>query len=140
MDSVHICMFLHLTILQNIIANRLRYIFIIIVYIISFNARKTLLFHSCVPQDALNKAVLKDMRSNPEKVQEPVLAVERVYKQNMYGFTGDTKSLFLKITVALPRLIAPCKRLLEKEVVYSELDHMYSAFESNIDFDIRYVT
>nr|XP_031849100.1 DNA polymerase delta catalytic subunit isoform X1 [Nomia melanderi] len=94
----------------------------------------------CKPfKDALDKAVLKDMRSNPDNVQAAILAVERVYRQNMYGFTGNTKSLFLKITVALPKLIAPCKRLLEKEVIYSELNHTYSAFESNIDFDIRFM-
>ncbi|XP_076387729.1 DNA polymerase delta 1, catalytic subunit isoform X3 [Megachile rotundata] len=90
-------------------------------------------------KDALDKAVLKDMRSNPEKVQIAVLAVERVYKQNMYGYTGNEKSLFLKITVALPRLIAPCKRLLEKETILPDFDHNYRTFESNIDFDIRFM-
>lgn len=50
------------------------------------------------------------------------------------------RSLFLKITVALPKLIASCKRLLEKEMIFPEFgNHKYSAFESNIDFDIRYV-
>lgn len=79
------------------------------------------------------------MRSNPQNIQEAVLAVEQVYKQNMYGYAGSEKSLFLKITVAVPRLIAPCKRLLESENIFSDLKHQYSAFESNIDFDIRWV-
>ncbi|XP_012279628.1 DNA polymerase delta catalytic subunit [Orussus abietinus] len=94
----------------------------------------------CKPfKDALEQVVKKDMRSNPENVQEAILAVELVYKQNLYGYLGDDKSLFLKITVALPRLIAPCKRLLEKEVIYEAINHNYKAFESNIDFDIRFM-
>ncbi|XP_076249179.1 DNA polymerase delta 1, catalytic subunit [Calliopsis andreniformis] len=97
--------------------------------------------HHCRPfRDALDKAILKDMRSNPDNIQEAVLAVERVYKRNMYGYGGTMKSLFLKITVALPKLIAPCKRLLEKEIILAEFNnHRYSAFESNIDFDIRFM-
>lgn len=79
------------------------------------------------------------MRSNPDNIQEAILAIEMVHKRNMYGYSGTEKSLFLKITVALPKLIAPCKRLLEKEIIYSAFIHEYKAFESNIDFDIRYV-
>ena len=97
--------------------------------------------HHCkLFKEALDKSVLKDMRSNPDHIQETVLAVERVYKKNMYGYAGTEKSLFLKITVALPKLIAPCKRLLEREVILPEFNnHTYSAFESNIDFDIRFM-
>ena len=78
------------------------------------------------------------MRSNPENIQQAVLGVERVYKQNMYGYTGSGKSLFLKITVALPRLVARCKKIVEEETILAEFNHRYTAFESNIDFDIRY--
>ena len=80
------------------------------------------------------------MRSNPQNIQHAVLAVELVHKQTVYGYTGTEKSPFLRITLALQKLIAPAKRLLEKEVVYSAFHHDYRAFESNIDFDIRFVT
>lgn len=79
------------------------------------------------------------MKSNSDNIQETILAVELVYKESMYGFGGNKKSPFLKITVAVPRLIAPCKRLLEQNIVYATPNHHYKAFESNIDFDIRYV-
>lgn len=79
----------------------------------------------------------RDMRSNPDNVQEAILAVELVHRQSVYGYSGEEKAPFLKITVALPKLIAACKRLLENEVVYSAFHHTYQAFESNIDFDIR---
>ncbi|CAK9809726.1 DNA polymerase delta catalytic subunit [Anthophora quadrimaculata] len=100
----------------------------------NFNEHHCRLFKS-----ALDKAVLKDMRSNSENVQEAVLAVERVYKQNMYGYTGGGKELFLKITVALPRLISRCKKIVEEETILSEFNYNYKAFESNIDFDIRFM-
>ena len=44
----------------------------------------------------------------------PVLAVETCVKESMYGFHYNKKVTFLKITVALPRLIAPAKRLLDQ--------------------------
>lgn len=78
------------------------------------------------------------MRSNPDNVQEAVLAVELVQRQTIYGYTGNDKSPFLRITVALQKLVAPAKRLLEQETVYPAFQHEYRAFESNIDFDIRF--
>ncbi|KAL2713432.1 DNA polymerase delta catalytic subunit isoform X1 [Vespula squamosa] len=94
----------------------------------------------CKPfKDALDQAVKKDMKSNQNNIQEAILAVEIVYKQTVYTYTGNEKNAFLKITVALPKLIAPCKRLLEKEIVYNEFNHTYTPFETNIDFDIRFM-
>nr|XP_050865764.1 DNA polymerase delta catalytic subunit isoform X2 [Vespula vulgaris] len=94
----------------------------------------------CKPfKDALDQAVKKDMKSNQNNIQEAILAVEIVYKQTVYTYTGNDKNAFLKITVALPKLIAPCKRLLEKEIVYNEFNHTYTPFETNIDFDIRFM-
>ncbi|KAG8332843.1 DNA polymerase delta catalytic subunit, variant 2 [Homalodisca vitripennis] len=89
---------------------------------------------------ALNKAVMADMRGNRDNIQEAVLEVELVRKTNLFGYNGNDPSPFLKITVAIPRLIAPSKRLLEKENVYPTFqNHRYRAFESNVDFDIRFM-
>lgn len=90
-------------------------------------------------QEALNRSVIADMRSNPEKIENAVLVVELVQKQSIYGYAGESFIPFLKITVALPKLVAPCKRLLEKETIYPTFsNHVYQAYESNIDFDIRF--
>lgn len=94
----------------------------------------------CRPfRDALDDKLKKDMRSNPHNIQDTVLAVELVKKQNMLGYGGKEKSLFLKITVALQPLVSACRRVLEKEVVYPTFTHEYRPFESNIDFDIRFM-
>ena len=81
---------------------------------------------------------MNDMRGNRDNLQEAVLMVEMVHKINLYGYHGENESLFLKITVALPRLIAPAKRLLEKEGIYQQHPSFcFQVFEANIDFDIR---
>lgn len=56
----------------------------------------------------------------------------------IYGYHGNRKIPFIKITVALPRLIAPSKRLLEQGFKcpgYGQ--HGFQTYESNIDFEIR---
>jgi DNA polymerase delta subunit 1 len=96
--------------------------------------------HLKVFREKLNDSVLKDMRSNHHKVQEAVLDVSLVEKQSIVGYRGEEKFMFIKITVALPTLLAPVKRLLEKEQIMPALSFQdCRAFESNIDFDIRFM-
>ncbi|XP_013418997.1 DNA polymerase delta catalytic subunit [Lingula anatina] len=91
-------------------------------------------------RQALNEAVVKDMRSNKDNVVDAVLAVELATKENIYGFHTNGKRDFLKITVALQRLIAPAKRILEMGFSFRGFpNHGYSTFESNIDFEIRFM-
>ncbi|KAK2170976.1 hypothetical protein NP493_1118g00000 [Ridgeia piscesae] len=89
---------------------------------------------------ALNTVVLKDMRSNRDNVSQAVLAVEVQHKESIYGFRGNRKMPFLKITMALPRLIAPARRLLEQGFQFEGYPlHGYQSYESNIDFEIRFM-
>ena len=83
---------------------------------------------------------MEDMRSNKESIKEAVLGVEIVTKESIYHFHGNKKAKFLKITVTLPRLIAAAKRLLgEGKVFVQDIGTpVYEAYESNIDFEIRY--
>lgn len=95
----------------------------------------------CQPfKEALNKSVLTDMRSNKEGLTEAILEVNIIERQSLMGYRGEDKYPFIKITVALPRLLAAVKRLLEKEVIYSAFDFQdCRAYENNIDFDIRFM-
>ena len=91
-------------------------------------------------QDALNSLVLKDMRSNRENLSQPVLAVELVKKESIYGFHNNRKLPFLKITMALPRLIASAKRLLGQGFACPGFQSdIYQAYESDVGFEIRLV-
>lgn len=85
--------------------------------------------------------MLDDLRSNKEKITDAVLAVDLTQKESIYGFHGNRPAPFLRITLALPRLIAAAKRLLGEGKVYvpSIGTPVYEAYESNIDFEIRWV-
>jgi len=91
-------------------------------------------------QKHLNELTMKEMRGVHD-VTEAVLKVECVKKQSLYGYTSEGKSTFLKITVAVPRLVATAKRILSsgfRTQTYPE--HQYRAFESFIDFEIRFMS
>lgn len=95
----------------------------------------------CQPfRDALDKAVLADMRSNKDQLQEAVLCVSIVKGQSMMGYHGEEQFPFIKIVLALPRLVAAAKRLLERQVIYDKYDFQdCRPYENNIDFDIRFM-
>lgn len=58
----------------------------------------------------------------------------------MYGYHGKRSMDFLRITMAMPRLIAPAKRLLEQGLKFGPFPlQSYHSYEANIDFEIRYV-
>lgn len=89
---------------------------------------------------ALDKCVLKDMRSNKENIQEAILCVTLVQKQSIYGYNGEDKTTFIKVTVTIPRLLAAVKRLMEKEIIMPGFDFQdCRVYESNVDFDIRFM-
>ena len=69
-----------------------------------------------------------------------MLAVEVKTKESIYGYRGNKKILFLQITVALQKLIAPARRLVEGGFDcpgYGQLG--YHTYESNIDFEVRFL-
>ncbi|CAG9783630.1 unnamed protein product [Diatraea saccharalis] len=86
----------------------------------------------------LNKAILEDLRSNKEDLQECVLEVRLVKARSIMYFKGDNDIVFAKVSVALPKLIAASKRLIEKNPpIFSLMDPYF--YETNIDFDIRFM-
>uniref|UniRef100_A0A8C7T699 DNA polymerase n=2 Tax=Oncorhynchus mykiss TaxID=8022 RepID=A0A8C7T699_ONCMY len=88
----------------------------------------------------LNSAVLKDMRYNKDNMSVTVLAVDITHKESMYGYHGKRIADFLRITMAIPRLIAPAKRLLEQGFKFGPFPiQSFSSYEANIDFEIRFM-
>lgn len=89
---------------------------------------------------SLDHIVIKDFKNNKDNIQEAILRVEMIRKQSIHFYTGEDKCDFIKITVVLPRVIAAVKRLLEREIVMSTVNFQdCRCFESNIDFDIRFM-
>ena len=89
----------------------------------------------------LNDAVIKDMRSNKDNITQAVISVHSCMKQSIYTFHGNKKSLFLKITMSLPKFVAPAKRILENgfECPPKYTLHAYQPYESDVNFEIRFM-
>merc|ERR1719219_175197 len=91
---------------------------------------------------AMNRALIDDLKNNPFQIVEAVLNCEIVEKSTIYGFQGNKMSKFIKVTLAIPKLIAASKRLLEKgEVRVPEIPNFgpVKPYEANIDFEIRFM-
>ncbi|EDO49294.1 predicted protein [Nematostella vectensis] len=96
--------------------------------------------HCSLFRDTLDKAVLNDMRSNRDGVTQAVLAVDYMMRESIYGYHKNTKIPFLKVTVALQKLIAPAKRILETGFRCGHYpERGYSTYESNIDYEVRFM-
>ncbi|CAH2267635.1 jg16926 [Pararge aegeria aegeria] len=86
----------------------------------------------------LNKAVLEDLRSNKDNIKEAVLEVRLVKAKSIMYYKGENINTFARISVALPKLIAGSKRLIERQPPTFGLSDP-SFYETNIDFDIRFM-
>ncbi|GAB6033248.1 DNA polymerase delta catalytic subunit [Chamberlinius hualienensis] len=91
-------------------------------------------------REALDKAVIADHRGK-DRLSQAVLAVDIVIKEDIYGYQNKGKIPFLKVTVALPKLIAACKRLLDRGLVPLTVisNTAWMFYEANIDFEIRFM-
>ncbi|XP_056636918.1 DNA polymerase delta catalytic subunit [Diorhabda sublineata] len=91
-------------------------------------------------KNKLNDAVMSDSMYPKGQAPEAVLMIELVKGKSLVEFTGYEDETFAKITVALPRMIAIAKRLITTTTVYQPLaSHVFFAFESNVDFETRFM-
>jgi DNA polymerase delta subunit 1 len=95
--------------------------------------------HCTIFRQELNKVLMDDLRSNRDNVQEAVLAVDVCQRSSMYGFYFNEKTDFLRITLALPKLVAPARRLINTISVPPFGQILYQMFEANIDFEVRFM-
>ncbi|XP_053205338.1 DNA polymerase delta catalytic subunit-like [Panonychus citri] len=88
-------------------------------------------------QKKLKTLALTDKRN--DAINEPILQLELVNKANMYGYGNNEKIPFIKITVAVPSLVGSVSRILERSGGMFGFPADIQCFESNIDFDIRFM-
>ena len=62
----------------------------------------------------LIKVIVADIKNNADNVVDAVLSCDLVEKSTIYGFQGNKKSNFVKITLAVPKMVAAARRLIEK--------------------------
>ena len=111
------------------------------VYSAAVQLSKKYCFHHTSSSLCLCSTLLVNISQNSIRAHINVVLKKCIYFciKGIYGYHGNRKLPFLKITMALPRLIAAAKRLLESGFVcpgYSQ--YGFQAYESNIDFEIRY--
>lgn len=88
----------------------------------------------------LDSALQSDGRSSRESLNKYVLAVDPVQRCSMYGFRYNKLYPFLKITLALPKLVAAARRILENGITVPGFNYQScSAYESNVEYEIRYM-
>ncbi|XP_045631159.1 DNA polymerase delta catalytic subunit [Ursus americanus] len=100
-------------------------------------------------QRELNAAISRDQRGGKELTGPAVLSVELCSRESeccpgdqagMFGYHGQGPSPFLRITLALPRLMAPARRLLEQGIRVAGLGTpSFAPYEANVDFEIRFM-
>uniref|UniRef100_A0A4X2K7Y0 DNA polymerase delta catalytic subunit n=1 Tax=Vombatus ursinus TaxID=29139 RepID=A0A4X2K7Y0_VOMUR len=91
-------------------------------------------------QRELNSAVSREQRGGRELKGPAVLGVELCTRESMYGYVGRGPSPFLRVTLALPRLVAPARRLLESGIRLPGLGSpSFQPYEANVDFEIRFM-
>ena len=89
---------------------------------------------------ALSEAIISDSRASKDGISSPVLSVEMVQKCSMYGFYQNKLFKFLQVTLALPKYLAPAKRLLENGITLSNYGtKWFQVFETNIEYEIRFM-
>ncbi|XP_037056261.1 DNA polymerase delta catalytic subunit isoform X3 [Peromyscus leucopus] len=91
-------------------------------------------------QRELNTAISRDQRGGKELSGPAVLAMELCSRESMFGYHGHGPSPFLRIILALPRLVAPARRLLEQGIRVPGLGTpSFAPYEANVDFEIRFM-
>eukprot|EP00051_Salpingoeca_urceolata_P010275 m.125101 g.125101 ORF g.125101 m.125101 type:complete len:1107 (+) comp16646_c1_seq1:2250-5570(+) len=89
-------------------------------------------------KSALNSEV---KRSNSAKdIDEPVLAVDIVSKESIFGYHSKGKRPFLKITVMQHRLVSATRRVLEEGLSFGRFGHQcFQAYEANLEYNLRFM-
>ncbi|KFD71153.1 hypothetical protein M514_05004 [Trichuris suis] len=91
-------------------------------------------------REALDMAVLQELRIHKD-VKHAVVDISVVDGRSIYCFNFNKTSTFLKVTVALPKIVPVARRIVESgswSCGGKSVPAMQS-FESNIDFEIRFM-
>lgn len=84
---------------------------------------------------------LKEKVSFSERVDNFVVSVDIVQKSSVMNYHGNQKNDFFKITMALPKHVAPARDILEEYGInLPEVGNkIYQTYESNLPFALRFM-
>ena len=87
--------------------------------------------------DALN-AELRGQRGADKGLSRPILGLEVVQKQSLWGYHFLTAAPFIKVIVGIPALVATARRVCERGLQLGRLGMKhFHTYESNIPFVLR---
>lgn len=90
--------------------------------------------------ETLNNAALGQLNNSLKDVTLVVLAVDLQMKESIFGYHGNRKRPFLCVTVTHPKVIAPCKRVLENGFTLQGIEHqVFECYETNFEFMLRFM-
>lgn len=97
-------------------------------------------------KDALDDKCKQKSSTKLSPLPNHILKVEHVISRSIYGYSGEEDQNFLKIIVALPQVMRNAASLFERDEVQSmgvyfpgQTDRGYSIFETNIEYEIRFM-
>ena len=87
--------------------------------------------------NAISKALRDDNRFR--EYSEPVLAIDVVKKQSVWGYQFEKESDFMKITLQIPTMISTSRGIMEKGIVVNGEMCNFQTYESNLVFALRFM-
>ena len=94
-------------------------------------------FRGALDSELMNSASDNVKSMLPDKSYVVRCDVEQ--KQSVWGYHFGQLQPFIKFTLALPTLIAPAKRILERGILISGVTRQFSTYESNIPYVLRFM-
>ena len=96
-------------------------------------------------RDQFNRQVMSQIKAESrfKGLTKAVLDAELVKKENIYGYSSRGKETYVKVTIALWTLMTPCRNVAERgfevDTTQGTKKEQFSTFESNIDFEVRFM-
>jgi DNA polymerase delta subunit 1 len=90
--------------------------------------------------EVLNSELKEAARADTKGLLRYILTIEPIKAQSIWGYHFNSTSDFLKITVAIPALVATARRILEKGINIPNSGYkQFVTYESNLPFVLRYM-
>lgn len=97
-------------------------------------------------RETLNGLCKQKANNKLADLNEHIIKVEHVMARSVYGYCGNEEQNFLKIHCALPQVVRAAAGIFERQEIHSmgvyfqgSTDNGYSMFESNIEYEIRFM-
>uniref|UniRef100_A0A914WK30 DNA polymerase delta catalytic subunit n=1 Tax=Plectus sambesii TaxID=2011161 RepID=A0A914WK30_9BILA len=98
--------------------------------------------HAIDELDRLVKASSSHTIGVPRDLKHAVLGINIVMGENLYGYNHNKQSAFLKVTIAVPKLVGIVRKVCQEGVRLtgsSGPPANLRCFEANVDFEIRFM-